>query len=233
MRYQTLVPLLALTACGSPQIITVPEARHPGQLTVDGSATIELAPDCADLTMTVSAEDSRADLAAREAQQLSTTVLARLHAAGVADRDIQLSSISLQPYYKRDVREIHDYEAQLTVVVTTRDFSQLIPLVDAGAAAGVTGIASRFRRSDLDAQKRQVRELAIAAAKAKAEQTAHALGVKLGRVVSVAENQGGAMWSNAYFPAASSAAGASIAATAQPLTLDVTIGYELAAGVGT
>jgi len=78
-----------------------------------------------------------------------------------------------------------------------------------------------------------VRELAIAAAKAKAEQTAHALGIRLGRIVSVAENQGGMMWSNEYFPAAASSSVAKLGATAQPLTLDVTIGYELGVGVGT
>jgi len=204
--------------------VNMPDQRPHG-MTVEGSATVELEPDCFDLTMTVAAQDSRADHAAREAEQVAERVQSRLHEAGAASSDVKLSSVSLQPYFRKDVREVHDYEAQITIVVTTRDFTKIIPLMDAGADVGVTGIASRFRRSDLDAQRKHVRELAIAAAKAKAEQMAQAVGVKLGPVVSVNENPNGAMWSNEYFPAA---AGRAATATAEPLTLDVTIGYELA-----
>ena len=69
----------------------------------------------------------------------------------------------------------------------------------------------------------------LTAAKEKAAQTADTLGIKLGRIVSVAENAGGQMWSNEYFPnaMASQAAPATLGGALQPLTLDVTIGYEL------
>jgi uncharacterized protein YggE len=105
--------------------------------------------------------------------------------------------------------------------------------MDAGASAGATSMSTAFRRSDLADLKKKLRDQALAAAKAKAEQTATALGIKLGRVVSVAENAGGYMWSNAYFPNSASAMDAPTAAIAiggslQPLTLDVSVGYELA-----
>ncbi|HTR51281.1 MAG TPA: SIMPL domain-containing protein [Kofleriaceae bacterium] len=231
MRHTLVVAILALAACNHP-VVVVPEPPHPGQMTMTGSATVELDPDCVDLTMTISATSARPGEATTKARANATAVLARLREAGVAAKDLKLSSVELERFEEPNTRVFGLYDARFTIVATTRDFTQIDALMEAGADAGATGMTSRFRRADLEAQKRQVRELAIAAAKAKAEQTAHALGIELGRVVSVAENQGGMMWSNEYFPAASRGASSSIGATAQPLTLEVTIGYELGAGVG-
>ena len=233
MRYPLVAAILALAACNRPEVIVVPEPSHPGQMTVTGTATVEVDPDCVDLTMTISDMDQAPGAATTKARASATALLARLREAGVADKDLKLSSVELVHFEQPDTRVFGLYDARFTIVATTRDFSKLDALMDAAAQAGATGMTSRFRNADLDAQKRQVRELAIAAAKAKAEQTAHALGIRLGRIVSVAENQGGMMWSNEYFPAAASNAAAKLGATAQPLTLDVTIGYELGVGVGT
>ena len=67
--------------------------------------------------------------------------------------------------------------------------------------------------------------------KDKAAQTAGDLGIQLGRVVSVAESPGGYMWNQTYFPQAAnvevSNARVALGGTMQPLTLEVTIGYEL------
>lgn len=75
--------------------------------------------------------------------------------------------------------------------------------------------------------------MALAAAKDKAEQTAKALGIQLGRIISVNEAPSGHMWSNGYFPQAEQsfargAGGTSIGGVLQPLSLDITIGFELA-----
>jgi uncharacterized protein YggE len=109
--------------------------------------------------------------------------------------------------------------------------------MEAGANAGATTMSSQFRRSDLHELKKQVRDMALKAAKEKAQSTAKALGIELGRVTAVAETPAGAMWSSHYFPnylaneAAQAPAAAQSAATLggalQPLKLDVTVGYEL------
>jgi uncharacterized protein YggE len=125
--------------------------------------------------------------------------------------------------------------AEITVTATTHKFEQLGDMMDAGGNAGATQMSSAFRRSDLPALKKKVRDMALAAARDKAKQTADALGIKLGRIVTVAETTNGMMWGNAYFPQVAnevrtaSTPTASIGGTLQPLTLDVTVGYELAA----
>ena len=98
------------------------------------------------------------------------------------------------------------------------------------AAANVSRIFTSFRRSDLPQFKAKVRDMALTAARAKAKQMTDALGIKLGRVVSIAEtrNDGSAynpLVSNTVIIAPRSEV---LEGTTQQLTLDVTLGFELA-----
>jgi uncharacterized protein YggE len=232
-----------LTACHDrPQVIAVQGAPtdpsgRPGQMTVVGSAKLEVSPDCADLTMTISAEQPRPGAATHDAQALEDGVIAKLRALGIGAKDLKLSSLQISPEYEPQLAmppRLKGYRAAITITATTRDFSQLPAMMEAAGDAGVTTMTSQFRRSDLDKLKREVRDMAIAAAKAKADQTAHALGVHLGRITSIAENAGGTMWSSEYFPQATEnmvatrASDGALGGTLQPLTLDITVGYELA-----
>ena len=79
--------------------------------------------------------------------------------------------------------------------------------------------------------KKKVRDMALAAAKDKANQTAQALGVSLGKITTVGENAGGYMWNQTYFPqnavSRDNSSGTALGGTMQNLTLDVSIGYQL------
>jgi uncharacterized protein YggE len=91
---------------------------------------------------------------------------------------------------------------------------------------------SSFRRSNLPELKTRVRDMAVAAARTKAKQLADGVGAKLGRVVSVAEAPGGSGWYGSQVSNAvevRSNGSASVDGALQPLTLEVTLGYELAA----
>jgi uncharacterized protein YggE len=243
-RFSKMLPVLALLAAchDRPQVIAVQggndPASRPGQMTVTGLAKLDVSPDCADLTMTISDEDASPAIATRDAQAKEDAVVAKLRELGVGDRDLKLSSLALEPEYQPDTQswqpwKLRGYRAQITITATTHDFAKIPTLMEAGAQAGVTNMSSQFRRSDLDQLKKKVRDMAIAAAKDKADQTAHDLGIHLGRVISVSESQGGTMWNQEYFPQAAnvqqtSNGGGSLGGTLQPLTLEITIGYELA-----
>lgn len=240
----TVVLASSLTACHDRVIAVSPPAEpgKPGQMAVTGTATLEVSPDCADLTMTLSADGARPGAATSAVDAKERAVVAALGKLGVESADLKLSLVSLEPIYEENrdhtwsQLKIQTYRAQITVTATTHDFAKIGSIMEAGADAGASSLTSQFRRSDLPELKQKVRAMALAAAKDKAKQTADALGIKLGRVVSVAENVGGYMWNQQYFPqaAANMAAvsggggGAAIGGTLQPLTLDVSIGYELA-----
>jgi len=235
--------IMSATACGdrTPQIITLPstpELEKPGQMAVSGTATLEVSPDCADLTMTLSADGARPGVATKSVQAKERDLVAALGKLGVEAADLKLSYLTLNPIYDPNLSgwaqlSIHTYRAEITVTATTHKFDQIGAIMEAGADAGSSSMSSQFRRSDLAALKKQVREMALTAAKAKAQQTATSLGIKLGRIVSVGETPNGTMWGNAYFPQVANEVrttntGVTLGGTLQPLTLDITIGYELA-----
>ena len=228
-----LLALLALTACHDTKVVLPQSLPQPGQMTVTGTATLEVSPDCADLTMTLSSDDVKPGVATQHVQAEENDLVAGLEKLGVEGADLKLSYLTLEPVYDEGWLHIRTYRAQITVTATTKDFGKIATIMEAGATAGATQMSSAFRRSDLPELKKKVREMALTAAKEKAQQTAGVLGIKLGRISSVAENTGGQMWSNAYFPqvsnmAATQAASGTLGGSRQPLTLDVTIGYELA-----
>lgn len=247
MMKTTLASLLlatSLVACSdrNPQVITIPAAAevvHPGQMTVTGTATLEVSPDCADLTMTIVADGAKPGIATSGVQAKQQRIIDALKKLGVEPSDMKLSMLTLNPIYEPNPEgwaqlKVHTYRAEITITATTKQFDKIGGIMEAGADAGVSTMSTAFRRSDLPELKKKVRAMALAAAKDKAKQTADTLGISLGRVVSVAENQGGQMWSNYYFPQVANAmegrdtSAVALGGSLQPLTLDITIGFELA-----
>lgn len=242
-----LASSLGLTACGdrAPHVIQVPspnlsEVERPGVMTVNGQATLEVSPDCADLTITIATDHSVPGASVKALDAKKAVLIAALKKIGVETNDVKLSNLQLDPIYAPNPEgwatlKVRTYRSQITVTATTKDFSKIGDMMEAAGQAGATSMSTAFRRSDLPEMKKKVRDMALAAAKAKAEQTAHTLGIKLGRITAVAESQGGYMWSNSYFPQVANSmdsmnnSGAVVLGGAlQPLTLDVNITFELA-----
>lgn len=235
---------LSLAACSdrTPQVIAVQQPHaadvvRPGVMTVSGSATLEVSPDCADLTMTLSSDGARPGTAASSLATKQQQVIDAMKKLGIEAANLKISHVTLDPIYKDWPQlKVATYRAAITITATTKKFDQIAAMMEAGANAGAISMSSQFRRSDLPELKKQVREMALKAAKEKAQLTASALGIQLGRVTAVAEVPAGVMWSSQYFPNAVANVAAQAAAAQpsalggvlQPLTLDVTVGYELA-----
>jgi uncharacterized protein YggE len=239
--FASLVLASSLTTACTERVIAVPnsqlEVDKPGSMAVTGTATLEVAPDCADLTMTISSDSLKPADATSSVQAKEKALVDALAQLGVKDADVKLSYLTLEQVYDYQTHLVvppPQYRAAITVTATTHDFGKIAPLMEAGAEAGATSMSSAFRRSDIAELKKKVREMAIAAAREKAQQTAHALGIELGRITSVAEAPTGQIWGNAYFPQAANAmdraggGGVTLGGALQPLTLDVSISFELA-----
>jgi len=239
LRLVALVAGLAIAGCShTPPHITVYADKQgvpPRQMVVTGTATLNVSPDCADVTMTVSKISMRPREAVEDVRRRQQALVATLERLGVERGDLKLSTLGIDPRYRyteRQHAELEGYEARITITVTTHKFEQLGALMEAGADAGVTEMASRFRRSDLDVLKKKVREQALLAAQDKARQTASTLGIALGGVASVKEENASYLYSNAYFPRVANVQdtandGQALGGELQPLTLDVTVVYDL------
>ena len=220
---------------------TAAPPRAPGSFTVQGLATLDVSPDCADLTMTIFGDGASPGAAVGAMRAKQRDLLAALDKIGVGTADLKLSYLQLNPAYAQEKGfqepKLIGYHAEITVTATTKKFDQVPAIMEAGANAGAASMSSQFRRSDLPELKKKVRTMALAAAKDKAAQTVATLGIGLGRITSVAEAPAGSMWGSAYFPTAATAnaqvtldtsrATPAIGGMLQTLTLEVTIGYEL------
>lgn len=208
-----------------------------GRMVVTGTATLQVSPDCADLVMTLEGKAPRPGAAVERVRKQQDQLILALRALGIEDGDLKLSTMSIDPVYewRNNTQVFMGYTSRIVITATTRKFDQLGAMMEAGADAGVVHMSSLFRRSDLDDLKQKVREMALLAARDKAQQSAKVLGIELGHVAAVAEDGQSYLYSNYYFPSpvanameSDSRVVANIGGELQPLTLNVTVTYDLA-----
>jgi len=121
-------------------------------------------------------------------------VLAALKAAGVAPRDVQTATISLQPQYRYGENvppAITGYGASNTVSVRFRDVAKSGTILDALVREGANQIDGPNLSIDApDAAEDEARADAIAKARARAEVYARAAGLRVDRILSIGEGEG-------------------------------------------
>lgn len=121
-------------------------------------------------------------------------VLAALRRAGIADRDIQTSSISLNPEYRYEENQppqLVAYSASNQVTVRFRDIrnsGQILDILVAEGANQISGPNMTIERPE--AALDEARANAVAAGRARAELYVRALGKRVARVISVSEAGG-------------------------------------------
>lgn len=138
-------------------------------------------------------------------------VVAALKRAGVADRDIQTSSISLQPRYTNPDLEaqirarqtgqpyvppteparIIGYEARNTVQVRLRDLGKMGRVIDTLVQAGANQVdGPNFTLDEPRAAQDEARVEAIQIGRERAELYARAAGMRVARILSISEGGG-------------------------------------------
>ena len=210
--------------------------QTPGELSVDGIASLQVVPNVVDVSMTLSVEKSRPKPAMAGLRTQQAALIAALQSAQVTRAQLALSNVDLHPVYHSHPRnhETRGYEASVTIVVELRDFARIAEVMETGASIGVRRMSTRFRSTELPRLKKRVRELAFQAASAKAAQIAGLMNVKLGRIVKLSEGQSGNGWGASPFAnynanefVAAPTSQDKILPGAQPLTLTVQVSYEL------
>jgi uncharacterized protein YggE len=174
------------------EVSTVPIAGTRLDVSAEGAVT--RAPDIATVNAGVVTQASNAASAmADNARKMAATVAA-LKRAGVADKDIRTSSLSLQPQYRYTDGQppaITGYQASNQLTVTFRDIQRAGPILDALVAAGVNQIGGPdFALERPDAALDEARVQAMQKARAKAEVYARAAGLSIKRIVAIGEGGG-------------------------------------------
>jgi uncharacterized protein len=163
-------------------------------LSLSAYGQTKVVPDEATITLGVQTTAPVAAQAMAENAAQMTTVTTALRRAGVADKDIQTSNLSLNAQYVYNANEparLTGYQASNDVTIVVEDLARLGPAVDAVTAAGanqINGIS--FGLKDSSAAEDQARLAAVKALRAKAELYASATGYRVARLVNLSEGGG-------------------------------------------
>ena len=167
---------------------TTTAATGGSAITVNGTGTVEVAPDQA--LVTVGAEEDAATAAQAQAALAQDTAAMQktILAAGIDQKDIATSGYDLSPSYDNNGK-VNGYRASGYFTVTVNKLDSLGPFLDSMVAAGSNRINSiQFQRTDIAYYQRQALMQAVADAQAKAQAIASQLGKPLGPVTKVTES---------------------------------------------
>jgi uncharacterized protein YggE len=164
------------------------------RLEVSASGSVSRVPDLAIISAGVVTRSTTASGAIAENATRMERVRSALKRAGIADRDIQTSSISLNPDYRYENNQppvLTGYQASNNVSVKFRDIRNSGRILDALVAQGANQINGPSLTIDKpEAAYDEARTRAIAVGRARAELYARSLGMRVVRLLSVSESGG-------------------------------------------
>ena len=188
------VPLFAVFLA-LPLAQTVLAQDLPATITVSAEGHVAVSPDLATITLGVTTQGDTAAEAMRSNSTALGAVLDRLRGAGIEDRDLQTSNLSLNPNWQGQndgaAPQIMGYIASNMLTVRVRDLDKVGEVLDAVVSDGantLNGIS--FDLADPDPAMDKARTNAVLTARARAELLATAAGVKLGQILSISEGGG-------------------------------------------
>lgn len=206
--------------------------NSPPTITVNGEATISVPPDVAQIDSGVTTEAKTAREASDANNKAMGGVLQALKNAGIAEKDIQTSRLSLSPQSaaSRNANapfQIVGYRASNRVTVTIRDITKVADTIDVLVGAGANEISGiSFMVSKASKLLDEARVEAIGDARRKADIYARAADVSIGAPLSISEET-----TPGPIPYRKLAAGVSAAAPVaqgeETLRVTISVSYEL------
>jgi uncharacterized protein YggE len=194
-----LLTALALSAGSIPsvasaQAVAAVPVLAGTRLDISAAGEVTRVPDLAIISAGVQTLLPTATAAIEQNAARMDRVRTALKRAGIDDKDIQTSSINLNPEYQYDQNQpprLTGYRATNTVNVKFRDLKRTGAILDALVAEGANQINGPSLTIDKpEAALDEARAKAIANGRARAELYARALGMRVVRILSVSESGG-------------------------------------------
>ena len=197
----------------APSPAVTPLGPNSALLSLTAEGQSRRAPDLALFSAGVVTQARTATEATAENSRRMDAVVAALRRAGIAERDVQTSAISLQPRYSnpeleaqlraRQAREpyiapaqpeaprIIGYEARNSVQVRVRRLREMGRIIDTLIGAGANQVdGPSFTLDEPRAALDEARTEAVATARQRAELYARAAGMRVARILSITEAGG-------------------------------------------
>ena len=197
---KSIFAALALAGAALPAAVlaqgatTIAQPIAGTRLDVSATGEVSRVPDLAIISAGVVTRSATATGAISENAARMERVRAALKRAGIADRDIQTSSINLNPDYRYVENQppvLTGYQASNNLSVRFRDIRNSGRILDALVAEGANQINGPNLTIDKPEQAMdEARVKALAVGQARAELYARSLGKRVVRLLSVSESGG-------------------------------------------
>ncbi len=195
MKYLSVMALLLVPTGALAQVAPASvEPLVPAQgtiLDVSAEGRTTRVPDIATIRAGVVSQAPTAAAALADNAQRMARVIAALKRSGIADRDLATSNVGLSPQYRYTEGQppaITGYQATNTVTIRFREVARAGGVLDALVAQGANQIDGPNLSIDKpDAALDEARTDAVRRARARADLYAAAAGMKVARVISIAE----------------------------------------------
>jgi uncharacterized protein YggE len=191
--------LLLITLTMLPTLIYSQEAERkpwPPSVTANGEAVVTVEPDQAEIDIGVVTQARNAPDAAKENAEKLARVTAEVKKILAKGDEVKTAGYSLSPNYRYPREggkpEITGYTATNIIRIKTRSLEKVGKLIDAGMQSGANTINRlAFTLRDEHSAQLEALRLASAKARAKAEEMANGLGLKVIKILSVTEGERG------------------------------------------
>jgi len=166
------------------------ECSSDRSIHVSGSAMINVVPDRAVIQLGVQSNGLTARAVEDRNSATTQAVIKAVRGLGVEAKDIATDWYIIQPVYDNyDSLYIKGYRINNMIAITLRDVSKTSQVLAAALQAGANEVIQvDFYTSELRKYRDEARELAMKAAREKAEALAKAAGAETGCVLSIQEN---------------------------------------------
>lgn len=157
---------------------------------VSGTGKVFAKPDVAMVSLGVKTQALKSQDAVSQNNEKMNAVIKAVKDLGVAEKDIQTTNYNLSPVYDwtEKGQVFKGYTLDQAVAVKIRNFDKINDILDASTSAGANTVGSlQFVVDNKEKALSEARVLAIAEAKAKAEDMAKVSGLSLVKIVNVSE----------------------------------------------
>lgn len=165
-------------------------------ISVSGEGKVFIKPDIALIIVGVTKENIDFVGAQKEATEIinKTINFLKSNGNGVEEKDIKTASYSISPQYDyiKGEQKFRGYEVSQNLEVKIRNLDKVGEILSGVTQSGANMVGSlRFEVDEMDKAKEKARTEAIVEAKEKAKTLSKQLGVRLKKIVSYYESDGG------------------------------------------
>lgn len=192
------LPFAAFLLLISPLVLYAQERPTPA-LDVAASAEVKVVPDEVFVVFGVETSDPSMDVAKTQSDDVVKRLLALTTELQIDPRHIQTDYINIEPWMRDmpDGPDRKEFRIRKNIAITLKEVTKFEGLLSGALQLGVTNVHGvQFRTTELRKHRDRAREMAIQAAREKAELLATQLRRKAGPAIRVSEYSGG--WYSPY-----------------------------------